>query len=298
MRTLMPLILAGAIPFMGCDAPDSSLVIEGVIPPMTMKDQMTGAVTCAWDPSSMVSFADPTLDVAAQLTLFLVLKVRNTLQPAEVEIDTMPDNVITYSEAVSPLRFDYRWECDTIGFGSDLGALFLPQFSVNQPFCLDSRDETGGDFVGFDVIPATGGAIPAGGTGSVEIRPIPAPLGIAIYDMFTLASLAQACCASTDGCAGVENGSNQQCIQLQSLFQDVGILQNQTEAAQRYRPFALFDGGSPPTAGTNLPTPTYPLRMRGVLEGVTSSGDTVTSNEWAQDIGIGRNLGGQALCTN
>ena len=288
MRTLMPLILAGAIPFMGCDAPDSSLVIEGVIPPTTMKDQQTGAVSCSWDPASMVSFADPTLDVAAQLTLFLVLKVANTLQPGVVEIDMDPENTIRYSEAISPLRFDYRWECDTIGFGSDLGALFLPQFSVNQPFCLDSRDETGGDFVGFDVIPATGGSIPAGGFGGVEIRPIPGQLGLAIYDMFTLAALAQACCMSTEGCAGVESGVTMECARLQSLFNDVGILQNQVEAAQRYRPFAFFDGSVPPT--NNFPSNTYPLRLRGVLEGVTSSGTTVTSNEWAQDIGIGRNL--------
>src|SRR6185503_20042538 len=137
------------------------------------------AVSCTYDPSGIENQIDITVDVANQLTLFLVLKVRNTLAPNMVEINTDPDQGIAYSEAVSPLRFDYRWECDTIGFGSDHGALFLPQFSVNQPFCLDSRDETGGDFVGFDVITATGGAIAAGSFGDVEIRPIPAPLGIA-----------------------------------------------------------------------------------------------------------------------
>jgi hypothetical protein len=290
-------ILTAVLPLVACDAPDSSLVIEGVIFPSVMTDSMTGSTTCMYDPMSTTNFIDISIDVAGQLTLFLVLKVRNTLRPSEVLIDTDPNQGIVYSEAVSPLRFDYRWECDTIGFGSDLGALFLPQFSVNQPFCLDSRDETGGDFVGFDVIPATGATIPAGSVGGVEIRPIPAPLGIAFYDMFTLAALAQACCGSTDGCAGVENGANQECIRLQTLFNDVGILQNQTEAAQRYRPFSLFDGAVPP-ASTYPVTPTYPLRMRGVLEGVTSSGDTVTSNEYSQDIGVGRNLKqGAALCT-
>jgi hypothetical protein len=288
MREQIAIVIA-AFGLIACDAPDASLVIEGVVPPMIMVDTMTGAVSCQYDPADAENQIDITIDVANQLTLFLVLKVRNTLAPDTLEIDSDPDQTIAYSEAVSPLRFDYRWECDTIGFGSDLGALYLPQFSVNQPFCLDSRDETGGDFVGFDVIPATGAAIPAGTVGGVEIRPVPAPLGIAIYDMFTLAALAQACCASTDGCAGVENGANAECIRLQTLFNDVGILQNQTEAAQRYRPFSLFDGAMPPSS-TYPVTPTYALRIRGVLEGVTSSGDTVTSNEWSQDIGIGRNL--------
>ncbi len=273
----------------GCDAPGSALVIERVIVPTTMQDMMTGATSCEWKSGGSDSAANIVLDVAQQLTLFLVLDVANTLQPSEAVIDTNPDITLKHPQSVNPLRFDYRWECDSIGFSSDLGPLFLPQFSVNQPFCLDNRDATGGDFVGFDVIPATGGLIPAAGTGSVEIRPVPAPLGLAMYDMFTLAALAQTCCASTDGCGGVENGANQECIRLQTFFNDVGILQNQTEAAQRYRPFSLFDGATPPTQGTALPTPTYELRIRGVLEGVTNAGQTVTSNDWSQDIQLGRN---------
>jgi hypothetical protein len=295
MRKLMPVLAAAALPFMGCDAPDASLVILGVVPPMQMEDMTNMTVTCTYDAGEEESVVDISIDVAQQLSLFLVLRVMNTLQPTMVEIDDSPPQGIMYSEAVSPLRFDYRWECDTIGFGSDLGPLFVPQFSVNQPFCLDSRDETGGDFVGFDVIPATGGTIPANGVGGVEIRPIPAQLGLALYDMFTLAALAQGCCMSTEGCAGVETGANMDCSRLQALFNDIGILQNQVEATQRYRPFALFDGAVPPT--DVFPSNTYPLRLRGVLEGVTSSGDTVTSNEWSQNIGIGRNLGfGRQYC--
>jgi hypothetical protein len=292
MKKQMLILAAAALPFAGCDAPDSSLVIHGIIVPMEMVEMdmvtMQTSRSCLYDPMSDVTAVRVVIDVAQQLSLYLVLKVENTLQPNTIMIDTEPDQAIAYNESVSPLRFDYRWECDTIGFGSDLGPLFVPQFSVNQPFCLDSRDETSGDFVGFDVIPATGGAIPAGGTGGVEIRPIPAQLGLALYDMFTLAALAQACCMSTEGCSGVESGVTMECARLQSLFNDVGILQNQVEAAQRYRPFALFDGSVPPT--NMFPSNTYPLRLRGVLEGVTSSGTTVTSNEWAQDIGIGRNL--------
>ena len=287
MKKLMPILAAGALPFLGCDAPDSSLVILGVIAP-DVQDMM-GSVSCEFDAATEDSVLGLSIDVAQQLSLLLVLRVQNTLQASMVEIDDEPENFISYSEAVSPLRFDFRWECDSVGFSADLGALYVPQFSVNQPFCLDNRDETGGSFIGFDVIPATGGTIPAGGFGAVEIRPITPTLGLALNDMFTLAALAQGCCSSTEGCAGVESGANMECVRLQSLFNDVGILQNQTEAAQRYRPFAMFDGAVPPA--DQFPSNTYQLRIRGFLEGVTTSGETVTSNEWAQDIGIGRNLG-------
>lgn len=285
--------LLAVIPFLGCESSETSLVVHSVLLPEL--DMMTG--TCMWDPASEESIVRLSIDVASQLTMFLVLRVENTLTPAVVEIDEDPADAWTFSESITPLRFDYRWECDSIGFGSDLGPMYLPQFSVNQPFCLDNRDDTTRNFVGFDVIPATGSTIMPGSFGTVEVRVVPAQLGIAVNDMFALAELAQGCCDSTDGCAGVENGANAACNNLAAFFNDVGILQNQTEAAQRYRPFSLFDGNTPPS-NAGLPTPYYPMRLRGVLEGVTGSGDLVTSNEWAQDIGFGRNTTqGSSICS-
>ena len=291
----LPLILAGSM-LAACDVPQTSMNIQNAIFPDF--DMNTGA--CMFDPMSEVSLLNISMDVANQLTLFLVLRVQNTIQPSMHMIDSMPDDEFTYAEHITPVRFDYRWECDAIGFGADLGPMFLPQFSVNQPFCLDERDETTRSFVGFDVITASGGAIAPGSFGGVQIRPVPAQLGIAVFDMFSLAALAQGCCDSPDGCAGVDNGANQACNDLSAAFNDVGIA-NHLEGALQYRPFSLFDGNTPPTGGpggTGQPTPSYTMRMRGVLEGVTGSGDLVTSNEWAQDIGFGRNTGVGSVCTN
>lgn len=288
------LSLLAVIPFLGCESSETSLVVQGVVPGEL--DMTTGG--CTWDPETDVYLARVSIDVAQQLTLLLQLQVENTLTPGTVEIDEEPNDVWVYSESITPLRFDYRWECDTIGFSADLGPMYLPQFSVNQPFCLDNRDETTGNFVGFDVIPATGASIEPGATGLAEVRMVPAQLGIAVNDMFALAELAQGCCDSTDGCAGVESGANNACNMLSAFFNDVGILQNQTEAARRYRPFSLFDGNTPPTNVAGMPTPFYSMRVRGVLEGVTGSGDLVTSNEWAQDIAFGRNTTqGSSVCT-
>jgi hypothetical protein len=291
MRKLLPASLGLAL--IACNAPDTSLLLRGAV--VGERDMMTGA--CMFDPEGGENLLGIRLDVETQLSLYLLVRADNTLTPPITDIDSDPDDQLKYREDITPIRFDYRWECDSLGFASDLGPLYLPQFSTTQPFCLDNRDDTTKSFVGFDVINATGASIPAGATGGVEIRPIPAQLGLAIRDMFALAALAEGCCATAAGCEGVQNGANQACSDLAAYFADVGIINNQVEEAQRYRPFSLFNGNAGPAAMLGVGAPTYQLRMRGVLEGTTGSGDTITSNEYIQDIGIGFSVGGSSICS-
>ncbi|MCK6550252.1 hypothetical protein L6R52_30735 [Myxococcota bacterium] len=261
--------------------------------------------TCTFDEQGDEVLANITFDAAVGDSLALMLRVENLLAGGDINFgtDSRPE-LLRVPNTVNPVRFDLRWECDSNGFSDDLGDLYLPQFSATESFCLseDTRD-----FVGFDVVPATGNTIAPGVTGLVQIRPITAQLAAGFNDVFILASKAQACCDSAGGCddrslQAAPNGPGTACGDLQAAFDTIAgpgkLSATSFEDIQKFRPFALFDHSTNPakTPGTSV-SPSYPLTLRGVLEGVTADGTTVQSSEWRQTIHICANCI-QSACTN
>lgn len=279
-------IWAAALTLVGCNNVGTGLVVLGAAAPTDM-------MKCDYTAQGNAYLYAITFDVTRQDTLHLNLRVRNnlTVQTTNWGPDSRHDDVIA-PNSVMPRRMEIRWECDSNGFSANLGPLYLPQFSATQPFCSNRSTR---DFQGFDVIPATGQAIDAGGNlGLVSIRPITPQLGGALNDMFTLAQRAQACCTEAGGCmtdADLQRAaSGPACTALQALFDTIagtGQLRN-TRASdlQKFIPYQAFDlRGGTRKPGTTV-GPSYPLRLRGVLEGVTGSGSVVTSAEYDETIGI------------
>ena len=73
----------------------------------------------------------------------------------------------------------------------------------------------------------------------------------------------------------------------------------------KFRPFAVFDAVANPPRPASVPQigkfavpATYPLRLRGVLEGVTGNGSTVSSTEYFEEIHLCANCGIVTECTN
>ena len=289
----------------GCSGVDTSLSIENVAAP---EDSMA----CEFDAASEKIWIETQFDsnpvqvgqtvvvggmpvfVARQPVHRLNLRVRNFMQAESVPFEEdSPREVFTYPNAVSAVRFDATWECESRGLAPDLQPLILPQFSPKDPFCVDRREDVVGDFKGSDVIPASGPSIPAGGIGFASITPVPLELGEAFDEVFDFARLANACCQNVGGgdCSRVgmafTPGAADECNQLQNAFQrvapqgelDVRDVQDLTGWAA----FSRYDGVS----GSG-----FPLRLRGVLEGLTSTGDLVTSSELVHVISICRDCGG------
>ena len=113
--------------------------------------------TCVFEEGGDAVLPNITFDATSGDALSLFLRVENLLQGGQINYgsDENPD-LQTIPNTVTPVRFDLRWECDSNGFSDDLGDLYLPQFSATESFCLS--DDTR-DFVGFDVVPATGNTI-------------------------------------------------------------------------------------------------------------------------------------------
>jgi hypothetical protein len=312
------LLLAGFLASLtACDAPANTLRVIGVLAPATPEE-------CNFSADSDIFMSSLVFNPTRQLSMQLNLKTENNLTATRVLLDQLePAAELTTSNRITPIRFDLRWECDSTGFSADLGPFFLPQFSVDAPFCVDRRSETD-SFVGFDTVPAEGASIgPNGGLGIVSIRPITAQLGAAINDAFEMASLGNRCCDATAGCdpnrlAQEVNNPSSSCFTLQQVFDRVagpGVLSAQNISdIQKWRPYSIFDRSvtnvpaEPEVLDPQNPTvvtlvtnqargPMFPMRMRGVLEGVTDDGNTIPSNETAVEIGLCRNGCGYSACT-
>lgn len=281
----------------------------GYIPlyvPVAEQDMTSGA--CSYDAAG-----DPLLtmelDTEQASSLSMAVVVENVLDELDVSLDMTGTDVdrLKVPRQIAPLRFDYRWECESQGFLGDVGPIFLPAFSLDAqtPFCLDERDEVTGEFVGFDVVPATGGAIRPGEVGVVFFTPIPAPLGVAFREFFDVADQAEACCQEIENqggqCADGElDGAIAQyaaCGQLQTIFDSFGgQLSAETFAdVQRFRPFTSFTRQA---QGINRNS--YPMRMSGFIEGVLPNGDLITSTQFTQQVGVCKGICGSgspsALC--
>lgn len=231
------------------------------------------------------------LDTSKMGSMGIFVVVRNSLSGVEQVLQDMPFESLPVPNSVRPLRFDFRWECDSTGFSADLGPLVLPAFSPDgrRPFCFDKRDETTRSFTGFDVVSATGRTIQPNEEQIVETRPVPPQLGRAFRDLFRLANLAEACCADVGGCANVPTDADPTsgaCGELQSHFDSIAgrnvLSVRNVEDVSRWRAYSFYTGLHAGMAQI----PSYFMRLRGTFEGVTPTGDLVTSSELTQDVGL------------
>ncbi len=293
-RTTLALCSATAL-MAGCDAVDNALLIRGVVTPGT---------GCSVEAGDVFQY-NLVLDTASYRTMSLPLSVQNTLSVVPLDLGSMGVTLeVDNNNSITPLRMELRWECDSNGFSSDLGALVLPAFNLRDPFCLDRRDDTQ-TFVGFDFAQAEGSAIPPEEDGVAVVRAIPQQLGDAFDDLFTIAEYADSCCRESTGCDGQATSMASRCSELLARFSALdptgrfGLSVQSSQAGQasrdlaRFRPFAIFSGdywlqfeATPALVGA-----TYPMRLRGFLEGVTPDGQTQVSNEAAIGIEVCKNCG-------
>ena len=125
MNHLMKLTLLGGLALTACNNNEFAYVATYVANPES--DGETPP-SCTFDPG-----ADATvtinLDVARSSSLDLVAGVRNNLEEVDIAVDQMSTNAadrIKIPRAITPLRFDFRWECESTGFTGGIGPIILP----------------------------------------------------------------------------------------------------------------------------------------------------------------------------
>jgi hypothetical protein len=291
----------------GCNSIGTAFVIEQTQAPTDPK-------MCNYMTNGMVAVGYMQFDAFSQSQFVVTLKVRNNLQAQTINFGNMmnPDNFVVPSE-ITPLRMDVAYECDTNGFAEDIGPLYLPQFSTTEPFCINRPTKS---FVGRDVVLAYGAAVQGNGSeGLVSVNVIPPELGQAFADLFRLAQLSQKCCASTGGgctdadLAAANQGMGSDCGNLQAAFDQITGVPKKLSATssqdiQKFLPWGQFDANvvkptmCSPVSGVACLPPTYSMRVRGILEGITGDGSTVSSTEWEDVVHICGHCGGSTVCSN
>ncbi|MBK8014346.1 MAG: hypothetical protein IPK13_23730 [Deltaproteobacteria bacterium] len=288
----------------GCNNVDTALRIHRIV-------TSSSETKCEFSPENDTQLSVQ-FDTSGNHLFTLPLVVENLLIEGEIELSKEPPETFTYPNQITPLSFDLRWHCEGNGFGNDLGPMYLPQFSVSAPFCLDERADPDGQFRGFDVVPAAGGTIKPTTEDIVDIRPITPQLAQALDDLFTLAVQAESCCRQAGSCQAVTEqlpssfASGTACANLVESFDAIAPGQLSTtkiEHIQRFRPFAIFDGNFftaniSANTGTYGRTPGYAMRMRVALEGVTGDGASVTSSEFSDIVTVCRDCGGSTACAD
>jgi hypothetical protein len=280
-------LIAAALLAAGCNNVGTALVMGQTLAPADF-------TKCMFDPGSTITLGDITFDVFGQQGLSLNIKATNNLQPLIVNFgtDMRPDNFMA-PHTITPRSMDVSYECDANAFTAELGPLYLPQFSTTQPFCINRQTK---EFVGRDVVLASGSPILPLGSGVIEVTVIPAPLGQAFADLFNAAKLAKLCCDSTGtgGCSDTDLASAPQmpdsaCGKLQNFFDTIAgpnkLSSRSFADISKFLGYGMFDAEVvTPTRGS-LP-PTYPIRIRGIVEGVTGDMTVVHSTEWSDVIHI------------
>lgn len=297
-RVIAAAVLSTSV--MGCNAIDTSVIIQGVVPP-----ELGMGGGCTFKPSDEF-VSNIVLDTAGSFQLLLPLAVENRQPAIEDDLGSpSTPQVIPFPSDWTPLRFELRWECDSNGFTSNLGALIVPAFHPSLPFCLDKRADANQEFVGFDVVPAEGGAIAPEEIGVAVIRPVPFQLGQAINDTFRIAVLADECCRlANTNCDGSDQTPGNSCKTLQDIFATIdpmnlsvssGKAQQPSEDLLTFRGFSVFDGSYAARTNSTPDQPLigafYPMRLRGTLEGMNGDGSLVTSSEIGQQVGFCRTCG-------
>lgn len=303
MRKMM-LGFAAAGALAGCGTNESAITIHGVVIPSESQG------SCEFGSAENDHLVAIVLDTSNSYTMTLALDVENRHAKREFFKGVRGNN---YTEMIGndfqPLRYDLRWECDSPGFSSDLGPLVVPAFDFDQPFCLDRRSEVNQDFVGFDVIAASGPVIAPEEFGITMITPIPYQLGLAIDDTFEIARYADDCCRNTDGCDGTTaafaGAVLESCTRLGEIFttldpngSELSVKAPDSGTASsdlvRFRPFAIYHGtyASQKIERTHAQYgAAYGVRLRGSLEGMLGDGDLVSSNEFSIQISLCKECG-------
>lgn len=279
------LLCSVALMAAACNNTEVGLVIEEVPPP----DFDEGEGTCSFQ-TGTVEYGI-IYDTANMSSLFLRTEVTNTLSSNSTQLTSIDPIInLQFPNRVSPRRFDFRWECDSNGFSAGRGPLFLPAFSVDNPFCLDTRDEANADFVGFDTVDASGAPVAPGQTGIWGFDAITAELDEAFDQAFRLAELSDDCCELAGGnCQNAPTfAAVGACAELQATLDSIvpGRLSVQDPATlDIWRPYVLFT-----LQGTLDRNETvvadFSMRLRGIYEGITDAGDMITSAELLRNIGI------------
>ncbi|MCB9646866.1 MAG: hypothetical protein H6730_09770 [Deltaproteobacteria bacterium] len=292
-----------ALLLIGCNGGESNFIPLWATVPGYSLDEATGLVTCDGELSEE-QMLGISVDVSIQSSLTLYVLAENRAMDQEVILGN--GGQYTPSNQITPLRFDFHWECDSTGFTADLGPLYVPAFSATQPFCLDKRgDAEDQDFKGADTISASGPAIIPSERGHIEVQVVPSQLIEGIYDTFEFAKQADLCCDQAGGCQEVGSASvdaSTECGKLQALFDTVAgenaFSANTIADVQRWRPFLAYT--SVFTNSTGKRPSQYAMRLRGRFEGMTPSGDLITSSEYATDIGFceGCVFNAASLCLN
>ena len=275
---------------LACNNVDTSVLAINIAAPSNVTDCLFEADGDVFRTSTTLN-TQPSPVGNPQLNLTMRARLFNGLTAEEVTVDPISGEVLDAPTRISALRFDFRWECDSNGFTINQGPFFLPAFSFREPFCLDNRDEVG-DFNGFDQVAASGDAIAPQTTGLVAFQPVPSTLGLAFDEFFDLATLANACCVQVGGdCNNVNAGSGTgSCATLQARFDQIsnGQLNAGVPAdVLRWQPFAIYDG----TADPAVSFATYPLRMRGRFDLISSAGADITSTDLIHNVEICKGCG-------
>ncbi|MEO1231862.1 MAG: hypothetical protein AAFZ18_23450 [Myxococcota bacterium] len=305
IRPLILALAATAAVGAGCNNVSTSVFVEGILAPID-------PIMCGFDSESETFYSRTILDLQsggnpnARKSLALRAKFFNAMAADAIEVESDPMETFSIPNQVTPVRFDFQWECDSNGFNGGAGPLVLPQFSVTRPFCFDQRDDTG-DFIGFDQVSASGPVTEPQGNGLATFRPIPPELGLAFDEVFQLAELANACCDELGAnCfsgvgANVTPGGTNACAQLQATFDTFGEglrvdsgNPQQASDLNRWQPFSIYTANTAPIVAGAY----YTMRIRGEFEFITASGSNVVSNELLHDIGICRGCGFTSACTD
>ncbi len=294
-RFVLGMTAIGAFALFACDNVEFGLVVEEVPPPDD---------DCGFEPG--VADWPLVYDSERMGQMFIPTEVTNVLSDAPTQIVANdPILLSTPPLSVTPLRFDFRWECDSNGFTAGQGPLILPAFSTENPFCLDNRDDANSDFAGFDVVTANGAPISPSDTGIWTFDAITPQLGAQFNVAFRLAELSEDCCNLAGGCQNAPNFANQgACADLQILLDSVAEGQysvQQPETVNIWGPYVVYTPQGTNEAGRTI-IPSFPLRIRGVYEGITAAGDLITSTEFVRAIGICKGdpvgTGFLGACTN
>ena len=266
----------------GCNNVEVALLVEEVPPP---DDE-----DCSLEPGN-VDFP-LTFDSQNMSSMLVPTEVTSILSESDTTIVLAePEITQQFPNTVTPLRFDFRWECDSFGFTAGQGPLILPAFSVDNPFCLDTRDDANNDFAGFDVVSASGAPVSPGSTAIWTFTPITAQLGIAIAEAFRFAELSEACCDSAPGgdCNNVASVATLgACQELQDALNAVAPNRFNVQDVNTlniWRPYIAYTlQGTLAVGNTNVAS--FPLRLRGVYEGITARGSLITSAEFVRNVGV------------
>lgn len=282
----------------GCETNETSMTITHVVLPDV--DETEG--TCALEADGEAVAGPITLDTLGGLSLAVPFSVTNNLAPRST--DFSPNDVeqpVNTASEITPTRFASRFECDTSAYsGARVSGLILPRLDPQDSFCVDSRSEASASNVNSDILPAYGAALPPGGAGTAIVRAIPHELGYAIDELFRIAVFAEDCCRASPNCSG--SGGSEQCQLLQDIFTGLdgtGSLMAITNGTatnpklQMFADYAIYDGAtaSLDPAYANKPTPTFPMFMRGQLQGITGYGEVVESNDYSLAIELCRGCG-------